>query len=128
MGGMMGGLHWILDSLGGSLLFLLVGKLGWRNNFVGRWARLILGGAGIGAVIGAILWYLARYQPETLGWPSLSRNPEMAFVAVAIGVLAAVALELLYLALCVGSAVEHLVGSTEAEPLPRDKRTEQNPR
>ncbi len=55
---MSGGVLGILNSIGGSILSLLVGKDAWIESDTSLYLRPILGGLFLGAVIGGIIGFL----------------------------------------------------------------------
>src|SRR4051794_40932053 len=93
MGGIFGGILSLIAFLGGCVLFVLVGSRAWSPTTIGRWLRLLAGGATCGGAVAIFLWV----------FDALFRVGASAFTAVPTAIAFTVALEVIRLLLSMGS-------------------------
>ncbi len=76
MSGVLGGLLYLANKVGGIALHTLIGSKAWSKNAPGHWFRLIFGGYSLGLFVGIIIYVINR--PNTtlafvlVGIPTLS--------------------------------------------------------
>jgi|ERR1051325_3119026 TRAP-type uncharacterized transport system fused permease subunit len=71
MGGLLGGILWLVNIIGGGVLYILVGMAAWRDTSKARWIRVLLGGWVLGLVVGLIsfyIWYSYREDYYPARW------------------------------------------------------------
>jgi Na+/H+ antiporter NhaA len=90
MEGIFGGVLELANALGGCLLWLLIGRAGWRPSRSARWARIVAGGLPCGIGLTFAYFVLVVYNKGTYDVAGII---VFCFIVSSIVSLAGVALE-----------------------------------
>ena len=103
MGGILGGLLFVIDRAGGLFLFLLVGSNAWRDTENGALLRTCFGGAILGLLVGIGLNLFILSKPSD---KDFSYSEVVLVISVSGGIVLAFCLYVIY----------RLLGETEEGP------------